>query len=119
MDYFKGKTNEDFITYFLECLNCRKEFIQYTYPHEFTEPEDVTDEHIIRCQTILIAYIRNLVIETTYEASVRLPKEAINEIVGSKVEELNPVMNSLIMAFIEEASVTYIDLSPPNIEMQE
>jgi len=112
MDYFNGVTNEDFVSYFLVDLHSRMELTQYTYPHEMTEPQDVIDEHIIRCQNILFDYIRECILDTIYEEGLILKGDETNFIYDKKKEEILPLLKMHINAYIENVKVQYIDLTP-------
>lgn len=110
MDYFKGLTNEDLIAYFLVDLNCRKELTQYTYPHEMMEPQDAIDDHVVRCQEILWQFLYETVIDTAFEAEITLAYDEVDEILSKKKSDLNPILEPLIMKYLEDVKITYIDL---------
>ena len=123
MDYFEGITNEEFVAFFLEDLNCRKELTQYIYPHETTlEPEDVIDDHIARCQNILKEYMRELVIENSFDEDNEVSYENYEDIVSKRLQEVLPLLEPFIMKYLENTKVTYIDFSenkdpkPENID---
>ena len=111
MDHFNGVTNDDFIAYFLVDLHCRMELTQYTYPHEFMEPQDAMDDHVIRCQNILTDYVRETINEANYEQGIIMKGDEINYIYDQKVAELCPLIQPLIYKYYEDVKVTYIEFN--------
>lgn len=115
MDYFEGIKNEEFVAFFLEDLNCRKELTQYIYPHETTlETEDVIDDHIARCQNILKEYMRELVIENALEEDNEISYDNYEEIVMKRLQEVLPLLEPFIMKYLENTKITYIDFTENN-----
>lgn len=107
MDYFNGITNDDLRDYYLIDLHSRKELIQYQYPHEFLEPGDAVDDHIIRCHSILHNYLINILHEYE-EEELKAPK--INEICEKKLKELFDILRPYDEEYFEKAKVTHITL---------
>lgn len=112
MDYLNGLTNDDLINYFLVDLNSRKELTQYTYPHEFLEPQDAIDDHVIRCQDILWNFLYETISNNAFEAGNEISSNELNEIVEKKKKELNPLFGPLVTKYLEDVKVNYIDLKP-------
>jgi hypothetical protein len=110
MDYLNGLTNDDLIAYFLVDLHSRKELMQYTYPHEFLEPQDAIDEHVIRCQNILWDYLFEKINEYSFESGLHLSKSEIYDIVNQKKMELHRLFEPLVMKYLEDVKINYIDL---------
>lgn len=110
MDYFNGLKNEDLLAYFLVDLNSRKDLTQFTYPHEMLEPQDAIDDHVVRCQNILWTHLFETVSNTAFEAEITLHNTELNEIVSKKKVELIPFLEPLIMKYLEDVKITYIDL---------
>jgi hypothetical protein len=106
MDHYNGITNEEFKEYYLIDLHSRMELTQYTYPHEFIEPDKAIDDHIIRCQNILKDYIKNLIKEN----SENLTEEQLIEIYEAKRRELYPVISTINNDYYEKVKVNYIQL---------
>ena len=107
---FNGLNNEALINYFLVDLNCRKELTQYTYPHEFLEPQDAIDDHVTRCQDILWNFLYETVSNAAFDNDVTLQSNELEEIVSNKKKELIPLFEPLIMKYLEDVKVNYIDL---------
>lgn len=119
MDYFDGLTNEDFLAYFLLDLNCRMELTQYIYPHEFFEPDDAVDDHIVRCQNILTNYIRNVVISSGSDAGMVLTTEERNKIVDEKFKELIPLILKAGEKYYNEVVVNYVSFRDSSLPIED
>jgi hypothetical protein len=111
MDYFNGVTNEDFKSYFLECLNCRTELTQYIYPHEILEDNDVRDEHIMRCQNIINDYIFQTIVSFNNEQELKISREVIDSKYNEKSKEIYSLCLPEIESYFENVKVVYLDLS--------
>lgn len=109
--YFEAVSNDDFVAYFLQDLHCRMELTQYLYPHEPIESEtDAIDEHIKKCYSILMDYIRQCINEAVYEKGLILKVDKINYIYDKKKEELFALITPLANKYFEDVKVTYIQL---------
>jgi hypothetical protein len=111
MDYFNGIANDDFIAYFLVDLNSRKELTQYIYPHDGIEPVDIIDEHTNRCKDLLSDYIINNINEAIYENAVIVKGDEVQYVYDKKKKEIFPLLEGLIMKYLEDVKINIIDLS--------
>ena len=111
MDYFEGIKNEEFVAFFLEDLNCRKELTQYIYPHEHLESDDVIDEHITRCKNILKLHMREIVIENAYDDKKDFSYDQYEDIIDNRMDEISPLLEPLIMKYLEDIKINYINYS--------
>lgn len=105
MDYFNGITNDDFKAYFLKDLNCLDELTQFIYPNEMMEDNNVIDEHIMRCQSILGDYIINVLSEND-----KITVEKINELYEMKNKQLNLLFQPEMEFFYKKVKVKIINL---------
>ena len=105
MDYFNGITNDDFKAYFLKDLNCLDELTQFIYPNEMMEDNNVIDEHIMRCQSILVDYIINVLSEND-----KIAVQKINEIYEKKRKELDLLLKPEMEFFYKKVKVNIIYL---------
>ena len=110
MDYFNGKSNEDFVRFFKEVLFCRTELTQYTYPYEEFEPDQAVDDHIVRCQSILIEHIMHSISDAAFENKATLTKDETDNLYHKKMEELTPLLTEQIDNYTKDVNVEYIDL---------
>lgn len=112
MNNFNGKTNEDFLAYYLEVMNCRKELINYTYLHEFTEGDDAIIEHFQRCRRILARHIEVEIIADAYKQDLVIDNDKVNELTTAKLQELSPLIMPYEEKYYEEVEVIQIDFNP-------
>ena len=110
MDYFNGNTNEDFVNIFKEVLFCRTELTQYIYPFEEFEPDDAIDDHVVRCQSILISQIMHSISDAAFKNKATLTKDETDILYHKKMEELTPLLTEHIDNYTQNIKVEYIDL---------
>ena len=116
MDYFEGIKNEEFVDFFLQDLNCRKELTQYIYPHEQFEPEDALDDHIERCQNILKEYMREIVVENAFDIGETLQYEEYNDMIIKRFQEVLPLLEPHILKYSQNVKIETINFSENNKE---
>lgn len=128
---FNGKTNEEFIQIFTECLYCRMELTNYTYPHEFLDEDDAFSEHLNKCNRILYQklyeyagdHIRELKSQRLTIAKEKGDEEEISkienepfshserdEVAKLKRDELSPLLDDITDQYYKEVKIIYIDL---------
>ncbi|KAF2337215.1 hypothetical protein [Flavobacterium daemonense] len=112
MDYYNGKTNDDFIAYYLEVMNCRKELINYTYLYEFTEPDDAIIEHFQRCRSVLARYIETEISTGSYEQGLNVDNNKLNDLAKVKLDEISPLIMPYEEKYYDEVKVIQIDFNP-------
>jgi hypothetical protein len=103
MDNYNGKTNEDFIKYFLDQLYSKTEFIQYDDPDDLFDPEQEYGPHIVNSQEKLYEYITKEIKDT----GNNLNDEEIRQLMIAKREEIFKVLMPKIEEYISIINVDY------------
>ncbi|OYX86782.1 MAG: hypothetical protein B7Y83_00140 [Flavobacteriales bacterium 32-34-25] len=90
MDYFNGKTDDDFIKFFIDELYSKTEFVQVTPPVEEFEPDQEYGKHILATQQKLHDYIKAAMREKMNYMSVDSERKRIEKKKKALFEKLLP-----------------------------
>lgn len=103
--------NSEYVLRFIEILNCRMELIQYIYPFELIEDDQVIEVHISRCKNIFKSIINHSIFNEFERSKKPLSLSEYKYLSKKMFKVLSEHIEPHISKYYENVVVKYINLN--------